>query len=93
MDVICGNCGSINDFTTERKANNLVATCNGCDRFIKNIPYDEPKFYFGKYKDKPIKEIEDLQYLTWARDKMNSINPRTRTAVTDRINELQTLLR
>lgn len=93
MPVICNKCGSIDDYTTEQKANNLVATCNGCDSFIKNIPHDKPKFYFGKYKDIPIADISDLQYLVWARDNMNKINNRTRNAINDRINDLNSLLK
>ena len=75
-DIICTNCGNINDYRVEEKANNHVAFCNGCGKFIKNIPHSEkpPQFYFGKYKGKLISDFstpEELQYLDWA---LNNIN-------------------
>lgn len=61
--LICPRCQTSN-YTTELKANNLVATCeNG--HFIKNLPYSEPALYFGKYKGKKLTEIEDVGYLKW----------------------------
>jgi len=60
MDVICKNCGSINDYRTEMKSNQQVAYCNGCDKFIKNIPYQEQRFYVGKYFKKLVSEVTDL---------------------------------
>lgn len=61
--LTCPRCGTSN-YTTELKANNLVATCeNG--HFIKNLPYSEPALYFGKYKGKKVAEIEDVGYLKW----------------------------
>lgn len=61
--LICPRCQSSN-YTTELKANNLVATCeNG--HFIKNLPYSEPALYIGKYKGKKITEITDVDYLKW----------------------------
>ena len=66
MDVVCKNCGSINDYTIIVKAHNQCAYCNGCEKYIKNIPYaDDIKIYFGKYKGKRIKEILDIGYLNW----------------------------
>ena len=69
MDIVCNNCGSVNDFRTEKKANNLVAYCLGCGRYIKNIPYSAPSLYFGKYKNTKIKDFttpEMMNYLHWA---------------------------
>lgn len=69
MTVICKNCGTINDFRTEKKANNLVAYCNSCGFYIKNLPYSEPALYFGKYKGTKIKDFttpEMMNYLHWA---------------------------
>lgn len=91
--ITCRQCGSIDDFTTERKSNNLVATCNSCGKFIKNIPTDKPKFYVGKYKDKLIEEVDDISYLQWAYDNMSSLNGRSKIAVKDRIHSLANLLR
>lgn len=63
--IICNKCGAVNKYYTEVKANNNVARCTECDSFIKNIPYNEPTFYFGKYKGKKVSEVEDMQYLKW----------------------------
>lgn len=94
MDIVCNNCGSINDYRTEKKANNNCAFCNSCDRFIKNVPSDDkPKFHFGKYKDTFIEDCNDMQYLIWARDNLNNLKGRYRTALIDRINSLSQMLR
>lgn len=91
--ITCHNCGSIDDFSTEQKSNNLVATCNSCGKFIKNIPTEKPAFYVGKYKGKQIDDIDDISYLQWAHDNMNSLNSRQRNAIKERINHLANLLR
>jgi hypothetical protein len=60
QDIICKNCGYINDYRTELKANNNVAYCNGCDKYIKNIPQNNmPMLHFGKYKGKLVTDIEN----------------------------------
>lgn len=71
-NVVCKNCGSINDFRTTLKSNQLTAWCNCCNAFIKNIPYDQsPKLYFGKYKGREIssmKDTEEIRYLQWLKE-------------------------
>lgn len=69
-DIVCKSCGTINEYTVERKANNDVATCKACGHFIKNIPYQKPMFYFGKYAGKPIEEFsgKEIEYLYWVRN-------------------------
>ncbi len=37
-DVICRNCGSINDYRTTQAGPHIKATCNGCDKYIKFLP-------------------------------------------------------
>jgi hypothetical protein len=64
-NIVCKKCGAENDFSAELKGIHNVATCNKCNSFIKNIPYSQPKFYFGKYKDNLISECTDLNYLQW----------------------------
>lgn len=93
MQIVCRNCGSVDSYTTERKAHNIVATCADCGKFIKNIPYDKPRMYFGKYKGVPIAEINDLGYLQWANQNLNNISERVREAMKERINTLSNLLR
>ena len=66
MEIICKNCGSVDDYSTEMKSNQNVATCNGCGKFIKNMPQGKPMlFHFGKYKGTRIDECPDYQYLIW----------------------------
>jgi hypothetical protein len=68
-EIICPNCGLVNDYTITEKANNSVCTCNGCDKFLGNKPKDisGQTLPFGKHKGRLIKDvaIEDLPYLLW----------------------------
>lgn len=88
MEIVCKNCGSINDYRTEFKGNQLVAHCNGCGSFIKNIPYKEPTLYFGKYKDKKVSDIQDLGYLQWLIDK-SVVKANIREAVVNQIQKIK----
>lgn len=65
MEIKCNKCGEINNYRTEMKNGQNVAHCNICGSFIKNIPYQTPKFYFGKYKGQLISDCQDLGYLQW----------------------------
>lgn len=93
MSVICKQCGSVDDFRTEQKANNNCAFCNTCGTFIKNIPTDVPRMYVGKFKGKAIQDIDDLQYLKWAYDNMTALNARQKDAVKDRVYSLENMLK
>lgn len=66
-DIICLNCGSINEYITTSKGVHLQAHCKVCKTFIQNIAWDVPRLYFGKYSGKSIKDIAilDLEYLKW----------------------------
>lgn len=88
--IKCNKCGAVDKFYTELKANNNVARCSECDAFIKNISYQEPKFYFGKYKDKPISEIEDMGYLKWALKEIK-LTASMRTAIQKQIDKFEHL--
>lgn len=88
--LTCYKCGGSNDFATELKSNNLVAICRGCGSFIKNVPYKEPAFYFGKYKGTAIKDIIDKDYLTWALNTVR-LSSSLRAAISERINTLEFL--
>lgn len=63
--ITCNKCGAADQYYTEVKANNNVARCSVCNAFIKNIPYEKPTFYFGKFKNTSVAEVEDVQYLKW----------------------------
>jgi len=89
-DVKCNKCGLINDYRVEEKANNKVAYCNGCDAYIKNLPYDVPKLYVGRYKGIPIDTIEDLDYLKWAVGTLR-LTSSVKMAVMSRISSLEYL--
>lgn len=86
----CPKCSST-EYYTEVKANNNVARCMKCDTFIKNVPYDEPKFYVGKYKGQKIGNIDDMSYLKWAEQNMNNLKPAIKTAIHNRIVQLEFL--
>ena len=86
--LVCRNCGAVNSYSTELKSNQLVATCDECNSYIKNIPYNEPTFYFGKYKGFAVCEIDDVNYLEWALFKTKP-SKRMREALESRIKQLQ----
>ena len=90
QNIICTHCGLIDDYTTTVKANNHVATCNGCGSFIKNIPHSKPSLYFGMYKGKPIDEFDgkEIEYLYWVRNHADiwpGLNKRTQDAINLRL--------
>ena len=87
MDIICKKCGSVNDYKTELKNSQNVAHCNGCGKFIKNIPYQKPKMYFGKYKDKFISDITDINYLDWVL-RQNIVKGNNKQAIIDQLFKL-----
>jgi hypothetical protein len=90
QDIVCKECGNVNDYRTEMKANNKVAYCNGCGNFIKNIPYEtEPKMYFGKYKGQLLRDITDREYLHWLLYKCENVKPKQRSDIERRHNELK----
>jgi hypothetical protein len=92
MDTLfCPKCQEQKTFYTELKSNQNTARCNDCNSFIKNIPYEQPKFYVGKYKDKNIGDIDDINYLQWALANMSRLNTRTKEAITQRISQLEFL--
>lgn len=90
-DIICINCGSIDDYTIQEKSNNSCAYCNGCGKFIKNIPKNNTeglRFYLGKYNQVLISECEDLNYLEWM-VKTVTLKPNYKTAIENQINLLK----
>lgn len=67
MDVICKNCGSINDYHTEISGPHLKAVCNGCDKYIQFLAQGftpETIMFYGKYKGRALKNIPH-QYFVW----------------------------
>jgi len=87
-DIICKNCGSVNDYTTEHSGPHLKAVCS-CGAFIKFLPQEQPKIWFGKYVRTPIKDIIDLSYLNWLVDNRIVKSSRINKAIESRIVELR----
>jgi len=91
MDTLfCPNCKDQKEYFTELKSNQNTARCLTCNTFIKNVPYQKPMLYVGKYKNKPIEELDDLNYLQWAEKTLN-VNSRTKDALRSRISQLEFL--
>lgn len=88
--LYCAKCDTQSEYYTELKSNQNVARCSVCDTFIKNIPYEKPMLYVGKYAKKPIEELTDLSYLQWAEKNMK-LNTRTKEAIRSRITQLEFL--
>jgi len=70
-DISCPHCNS-SEIRTQRipLANSgfhLKAICAACGKFIKFIPHDSPKFYFGRYRGETVIEViaKDPSYLRW----------------------------
>ncbi|MBD0298447.1 MAG: hypothetical protein ICV84_25140 [Flavisolibacter sp.] len=85
--LICRNCDPVEAYHTIKKANNPLAYCSVCGAFIKNLSYDVPRLYIGKYAGTPISEIEDLSYLRWVLHNMK-LSKSIREAVIERIRSL-----
>lgn len=91
--IVCRKCGTEDNYRVEIKAHNQVAYCKGCGLFIKNIPYTEPTFYFGRYKGSKVSDLdskEDLQWLEWCLKTVN-VTQRMRDAISEQIELIKTL--
>ena len=92
MDTLfCPKCREQKEYYTELKSNQNTARCNDCNTFIKNIPYEQPKFYIGKYKGQEIGNIDDIGYLKWAVQNMSNLKRRIKDAINQRIAQLEFL--
>lgn len=83
-EVVCKNCGLIDDYSIVIKSGHQVAFCNGCDNYIKSIAYQDLlalRMFMGKYKGKRICDIDDVSYLRWAYDNMTALKPRYLEAI------------
>lgn len=86
--VVCTSCGLVNEYTTRKNGPHTEAICKGCDKHIKFLPSAIPALYVGKYKGKPISDIEDLNYLQWALQALK-LSGHVRQAITDQVRKLQ----
>lgn len=91
-DVICHNCGSVNDYHVVKKSNQETAYCNSCELYIKNLPQGgEPTLYFGKYTGRTIVSMvseEELRYLNWLLTSPNTKN-NLRSQIENHLNTLK----
>jgi len=91
MKIICKSCGTVNNYRTEKKANNLVAYCLICGHYIKNIPYSKPALHFGKFAGISIENYdtpEKINYLHWVRNHIEiwpKLNGRIQEAINLRL--------
>ena len=87
FDVSCSRCNS-SEIRTQRVplpngGHHIKPSCASCDRFLKFIPHDGPKFPFGKHKGLTVVEVaaNDPSYLEWCLSKNIIKNSRLRDAV------------
>lgn len=88
MELFCKKCGQNCNVFIEVKSNNHCAYCSQCGGFIQNVPYDEPRMYFGRYKDMKIEDIDDKPYLQWVLDNTD-VSGRIREAIEVHIKTIQ----
>jgi len=88
--VSCLDCQS-EEIRTERISlpnggHHLNASCTFCERFIKFLPHDSPRFYFGKHKGKNVTEVaaKDPSYL-WCLSENFLKNRRLKDAVEEAV--------
>lgn len=90
--IVCKKCGSVDNYNIVDSNQQKMAYCNDCKAWIKNLPYKDPQFYFGKYKGQYIAHVNDLFYLKWVKDNIK-MGESMREAISERIYSLENLLR
>ena len=63
--LYCKNCQKEQRYEVVEKSEQHTCWCCVCQSYIKNLAYTEAKFFFGKYKNKLVSEVEDYNYLRW----------------------------
>lgn len=87
-ELKCNKCGMVGLPKITVKKVHHIGRCAVCNAYIKHIGHAEPQFYCGKYKGKPIAEIDDLEYLYWANENMK-MSKYCLDALESRIDELE----
>jgi len=87
-EIQCKSCYS-KEYTTEKSGQHLKASCAKCGTYIKFLPQNNPieRMPLGKFKDTPIKEVEDKKYLLWVLDKCQ-VKGSLKLAIENRIKHL-----
>lgn len=83
--IICQNCGNVDDYSVKQAGPHQSAYCNECDAFIKHLPQNNPVSVmpFGKYKGRELKSLKDdeeVRYLQWF-IQMPDLKPRIKEAI------------
>jgi uncharacterized protein (DUF3820 family) len=69
QDITCQNCGLINDYRIQQSGQHQTAYCNGCNKYIKHLPQNQPlKIHFGKYQGREVNSMvlpDEVKYLGW----------------------------
>lgn len=89
----CVRCDFSGDNTIKENGPHLTQYCGGCGAYMKNLPKEDPSFYFGKYNGKKVKDIDDLSYLEWYLKSIDRITVRMRGAIRAQIERLKVELR
>lgn len=84
-DITCKKCDAINFFHIEQKGVHKIAYCDNCGAYIKHVAYDKQKFYIGKFKGMAVEDCIDLNYLEWYLKSIAKISPAMKTAIEERI--------
>lgn len=92
--LTCPKCGLLDKPDLVPTKIHLGAHCKFCGAWIKWVPQGKKLiFYFGRYKDLPIEEVMDIQYLKWAKENIKKQKADWYLAVQNRISELEFLLK
>lgn len=85
--VFCPDCES-DEIRTERiplanGGHHIKASCISCGRFIKFLPHEEPRFYFGKHAGETVIEVvaKNPSYLKWCLSKNILKNGRLKDSI------------
>src|SRR6476660_1838875 len=88
-EIICKNCGLVDDYRTEQAGPHIKAICNGCDQYIKFLPQGgEPTLHFGKFKGRTISSMTkptEIQYLYWLLGNMMNLSKSTVEPITEHL--------
>lgn len=90
--LTCRKCSAVDCIDVQEKSGHHIAYCAACGAYIKHLPTQEPKFYFGKYKGWKVADVEDAPYLSWALQNIK-LGATARQAVIERLNSLKLVQR
>ena len=91
LNIKC-KCGST-DYRIEKKSIHQTAYCNDCNAYIKHVQKAveiefQCTFPIGKYKNTYIHECNDVEYLEWFVDKVETVSEKIMFNVKSRLTDL-----